>query len=436
LTNQWNALALAGDERIVHVLRPRTTSARTLRAGDVYAAPSPTGRAGVDAPLTVDAWMTLLGAAPTGMRLRAFVARVAYASPLNAPFVIGAADAHDDALDAAHARYLALVAGPRRPCVLPAPNAGQPYGALLDADAHTFASLVDALAAAAGPLSLATDDAARAIALDHAALQAKRATGKARRLRSQLEAAPAEAAALRRSADLLLAQLQRVPHGAAQVVLDDFEGGSLSVELDATRSPAENASQLYAQAKKRDRAAARLPALIAQAERDVAHWQALRARLQSDDASAADIAAAQPAPAQGSRLARRQVPLPYRVYRTTSGLEVRVGRGAKGNDALTMRHAHGNDIWLHARDVGGAHVILRWSDKEANPPHNDVMEAATLAALHSKARTSKLVPVDYTRRKYVRKPRKAPPGRVTFERGKTVFVEPNSDLEERMRVEF
>ncbi|MGH7444160.1 MAG: hypothetical protein ACREKM_04750, partial [Longimicrobiales bacterium] len=58
LTNQWNALALAGDQRIVHVLRPRTTSTRTLRAGEVYAAPAPAGRAGVDAPLTLDAWMT------------------------------------------------------------------------------------------------------------------------------------------------------------------------------------------------------------------------------------------------------------------------------------------------------------------------------------------------------------------------------------------
>jgi predicted ribosome quality control (RQC) complex YloA/Tae2 family protein len=58
-----------------------------------------------------------------------------------------------------------------------------------------------------------------------------------------------------------------------------------------------------------------------------------------------------------------------------------------------------------------------------------------LAALHSRARTSGTVPVDWTRRKYVRKPRKAPPGQVLVDRTKTVFVEPDAAVEERMRVD-
>ena len=147
-------------------------------------------------------------------------------------------------------------------------------------------------------------------------------------------------------------------------------------------------------------------------------------RIDDGTAEPHEIDAAQPAPPQHSRRARQEVSLPYRVYHTSSGLEVRVGRGAKGNDALTLHHAHGNDIWLHARDVGGAHVILRWQKPDENPPQQDLLEAAALAAYNSKARTSGMVPVDWTRRKYVRKPRKSPPGRVTFERGKTVFVEP------------
>src|SRR5690606_36733211 len=115
------------------------------------------------------------------------------------------------------------------------------------------------------------------------------------------------------------------------------------------------------------------------------------------------------------------------------GLEVRVGTNPKANEALTLRHSSGNDIWLHAREVGGAHVILQWTDRVANPPHRDIEEAAALAELNRKPRSAKLVPVDYTRRKYVRKPRKSPPGRVTFERGKTVFVEPDAELAEAMR---
>jgi predicted ribosome quality control (RQC) complex YloA/Tae2 family protein len=88
---------------------------------------------------------------------------------------------------------------------------------------------------------------------------------------------------------------------------------------------------------------------------------------------------------------------------------------------------------MHARDVGGAHVVLRWEHREANPPAADLREAAILAALHSKARTSGVVPVDWTRRKYVRKPRKAPPGRVLVERVKTIFVEPDEKLNEKLR---
>jgi predicted ribosome quality control (RQC) complex YloA/Tae2 family protein len=61
------------------------------------------------------------------------------------------------------------------------------------------------------------------------------------------------------------------------------------------------------------------------------------------------------------------------------------------------------------------------------------MEAAILAAIHSGARTSRMVPVDYTRRKYVRKPRRSPPGTVMIERAKTIFVEPSPELEARLR---
>ncbi|HEX8905231.1 MAG TPA: NFACT RNA binding domain-containing protein, partial [Longimicrobiaceae bacterium] len=126
--------------------------------------------------------------------------------------------------------------------------------------------------------------------------------------------------------------------------------------------------------------------------------------------------------------------LPYRVYRTSGGLEVRVGRTSKDNDVLTFRHASHEDVWLHARQVPGSHVVLRWSEEGA-PPARDLEEAAVLAALHSKARSSGTVAVDWTRRKYVRKPRGAPPGRVSVLQAKTIFVEPDAALEERLREE-
>lgn len=80
-------------------------------------------------------------------------------------------------------------------------------------------------------------------------------------------------------------------------------------------------------------------------------------------------------------------------------------------------------------------MILRWGRREANPPRADLQEAACLAALHSRSRTSAVVPVDWTRRKYVHKPRKGVPGQVVIERASTMFVEPDPALEQRLRDE-
>jgi predicted ribosome quality control (RQC) complex YloA/Tae2 family protein len=89
-------------------------------------------------------------------------------------------------------------------------------------------------------------------------------------------------------------------------------------------------------------------------------------------------------------------------------------------------------VWLHARGAAGAHVILRWQ-RDAAPPKRDLEEAAVLAAWHSKARGSTVVPVDWTRRKYVRKPRGAAPGAVVVQRSETVFVRPEGRVERRLR---
>jgi predicted ribosome quality control (RQC) complex YloA/Tae2 family protein len=198
-------------------------------------------------------------------------------------------------------------------------------------------------------------------------------------------------------------------------------------------TPADNAKKLYDTARKRARAAARIPALLSAAERELERLRDVTRRIQDGTVDDAEI----------TRVVRRArpgksdegKPLPYRLYRTSNGHEVRVGRGARANDELTFRHSSPNDIWLHARDVAGAHVILRWARVDENPSSRDVAEAAVLAALHSRARTSGTVAVDWTRRKYVRKPRKAPPGQVVPERVKTVFVEPDVALEERLRAQ-
>jgi predicted ribosome quality control (RQC) complex YloA/Tae2 family protein len=121
------------------------------------------------------------------------------------------------------------------------------------------------------------------------------------------------------------------------------------------------------------------------------------------------------------------------VFRTSGGLEVRVGRSSADNDRLTFRESAPNDVWLHARSVAGSHTILRWTDPQGSPPARDLEEAAQLAAYFSRARSSGVVPVDWTRRKHVRKPRGAAPGAVVPQQVRTLFVEPDEKAVERLR---
>jgi predicted ribosome quality control (RQC) complex YloA/Tae2 family protein len=113
-----------------------------------------------------------------------------------------------------------------------------------------------------------------------------------------------------------------------------------------------------------------------------------------------------------------------RRYTLPGGWEVWVGRSAAQNDELTHRVAGPRDLWFHARGAQGSHAILRISSGKGEPAKSVIEAAAAIAAFHSKARNSKLVPVAFTERRFVRKPRGAPPGTASMDREKVLFVEP------------
>ena len=190
----------------------------------------------------------------------------------------------------------------------------------------------------------------------------------------------------------------------------------------------------YDRAAKVERARIRLPALMEEARARLDALERVLARARAGQASAEEVEAVTPARV-GPRAAGDPGPsLPYRVFRSSGGLEIRVGRGSRHNDDLTFRHSDPGDVWLHAQQAAGAHVVLRWRGP-GNPPSRDLEEAAVLAAVHSKARGSGVVAVDWTLRKYVRKPRGSKPGAVLPDRVKTLFVRPDQDRAEALRAE-
>jgi len=115
---------------------------------------------------------------------------------------------------------------------------------------------------------------------------------------------------------------------------------------------------------------------------------------------------------------------PGRCFTIAGKWEVRVGRTNAENDLLTHRFAAPDDIWLHASGVPGSHVVLRMQGRNGNPPRDVLEAAAALAARFSKAKHAGTVPVLWTRKRYVRKPRGAKPGLAACTNEKTIFVRP------------
>lgn len=238
----------------------------------------------------------------------------------------------------------------------------------------------------------------------------------------------------RRRGELLQTAYGAVEPGATSVAVPDYyqEGmPEVEIPLDPAKSLQRNIDHYFHQYRRysaaRDQVETRLLESIE--KRD----QLARRRQQLDDLLDPDEIEAfrQQLVHQGllprrstgrGKRSRRQGPLPpYREFRAQSGATILVGRNARHNDTLTSSVARGRDLWLHARDWRGSHVVLRM-EKNQEINSEDLIDAATLAAHFSKGRSNTAVDVTYTHAKYVRKPTGAAVGTVTVGGGSTIAV--------------
>ncbi len=233
----------------------------------------------------------------------------------------------------------------------------------------------------------------------------------------------------RRYGEILMAHLHDIRKGMNEIELPDLHAaaeGKVKIKLDPAQNAATNAEQYFKKARKaresRELLERRLE--IGRAEKESS--ASMLAELENDFESAsekyqAEIAAILPA----ETTQRAQAPrLPYREYTLSTGLRIFVGKDGSDNDETTFHHAKPYELWFHASQCPGSHVVIKFPNKDFVPSKNEIAETAAIAAYHSKARKSKAVPVIYTERRFVRKPRGAKPGLVTVEREKMVMVEP------------
>lgn len=472
-TNRWNVLALSpsagssgGDPtwRVRYALWTREIAGRRVGPGEPYSPPE-SSRRGLDSAPTESEWSDWLrthadtrssyGGRADRDPLRTSVLETwAWASVLNIEWLLA-----DPAKSCARYAELHALAGELEtrqrdeafPVWLTNRRWGdQPYPARLgemDAPEHpdVLMALGAALAAAGGPKRLLEEDggdAADEVEQEQLARRLEsRRDREAKRvaaLTRQLDAAGSPDAA-RELGQILLARKDGIARGATTVTLQAFDGSLRDIALDPTVDAIANAERFFEEARRRERALQRLPSEIASAETRLAAFTGALERLAREGPNDRlwDLVGGRPVTKRkrgGRRTATEpEQRLPYTRLLSSNGLEIRVGRGSRDNDALTFRHSAPDDIWLHATQSSGAHVVLRWGRRDENPPQRDLTEAAIAAAVHSGARHSGTVAVSWTRRKYVRKPRKAAPGAVVPDRVKTLLVEPDEALVRALR---
>ncbi|GAC1523981.1 MAG: NFACT family protein [Vulcanimicrobiaceae bacterium] len=229
---------------------------------------------------------------------------------------------------------------------------------------------------------------------------------------------------LRAAGDALYAHLAEIPSRATSFVppSDPARTIALDPDLDAKGNAALYFKRYRKAATKLEHVARRLEEL--DAERivgDELAWELERADAETLDElgdAVARFERRKSAPKISS--ARKRKPMDVRV---AEDARVYVGRSPAGNADLTFRLARPDDLWFHARQTPGAHVVLR-IDAAREPSPGELERAASLAAYYSKASASEKVSVDYTERKHVRRQQNAPPGLVWYTNARTLLVAP------------
>lgn len=244
---------------------------------------------------------------------------------------------------------------------------------------------------------------------------------------------------LRISAELINANLYRLEKGALFYDLENYydENKIMRIKADPAKSPAANAQKYFKDYRKAKTAEQMLTGLIEQGKEDLQYLETVadaldRAETQGEiDEIRQELVVSRFMKSKRKNNGKQPKLLPPMEYRTTDGFRVLVGRNNMQNDRLSLKTAAKSDMWLHTQKFPGSHVIIVSDNREISD--DAIVEAAEIAAYHSKARDAKLVPVDYTYVKNLKKPQGAPLGKVIYHVYYSVNVTPDREkIESRL----
>lgn len=251
------------------------------------------------------------------------------------------------------------------------------------------------------------------------------------------ELADATAAdSFRQYADILMANLYTIPKDTDKVTLTNLYSNTttdnqVTIDFDTRLSPLENAQSYYTKYNKLKRAQELLKEQLSQCTQEMSYLESITVALEhaTNSPDLADIREELIHSGYLKKPNKRRMPIPASSPRTAitpDGLTILIGKNNRQNDLVTFKQAQHNDLWFHTKDIPGSHVILRSGTED--PSLQAIESAAHLAAYYSKASQSSNVPVDYTKRRYVKKPSGAKPGFVIYDHQSTIYITPDEKL--------
>ncbi len=260
-----------------------------------------------------------------------------------------------------------------------------------------------------------------------------RARRKARLQEKQLEDTK-DRETYRVQGELITANIYRLEKGMRSCELPNFyeeDQPLVKIRLDENLTPAQNAQKLFNRYNKLKRTEAALTEQLVQTYEEIDYLESIETALklsnQERDLENLRQELHETGYIRRVKKNRRNLAASKPLEFTTSeGIRVLIGKNNIQNDQLTFRTASPYDIWLHVKDMPGSHTILFVSGLEEGKDYTakSLLEAARLAAAHSKGAGGSQVPVDYTLRRYVKKPAGSRPGYVIYTHQQTLYVTP------------
>ena len=240
--------------------------------------------------------------------------------------------------------------------------------------------------------------------------------------------------------DLIMSNIYYLQRGEEKARLQNYyssEGEYVDIPMDIRLSPSENAQKYYKHYNKSKNAIIKITEQLEENKQEIMYLETQldnlskcteELELEEIRAELAEQGYLKRRAAKGKQTKKTSTPM---HFVSSSGFEIFVGKNNMQNDYLTLKFASSQDIWLHTKDIPGSHVLIKTEGRDVDD--NTLEEAANLAAFFSKGRMSSKVPVDYTRRKNVKKPGGAKPGMVVYDNYFTMYITPDEEKVNSMK---